>query len=75
MMKNYNNLVEVTKLLDENLSKLDKLNFEKQKLIELYNKNQNDINTLNKIKNLENEYKIVLNEAKNLNLIIKKISG
>lgn len=74
-MKNYNNLVEVTKLIDENLSKLDKLNFEKQKLIELYNKNQNDINTLNKIKNLENQYKIVLNEAKNLNLIIKKISG
>lgn len=74
-MKNYNNLVEVTKLIDENLTKLDNLKIEKQKLIELYNKDKNNKTTLEKIKKLEKKYTKLLKEAKELNEITKKLSA
>lgn len=74
-MKNYNNLIEVTKLINENLEKLEFLNIEKQKLIKLYNQDKNNKDTLAKIKQLENEYILLLDEAKKLNSLTKKLSA
>ena len=39
-MKNFTNLIEVTKLIDENLVKLKTLHEEKERLLILYNKDK-----------------------------------
>jgi len=72
-MKNYYNLVEVTKLINENLNTLNELNKEKEALIEIYNKDRTNLNTLKKIEELTEKYKLCLNEAKELNAISKKL--
>lgn len=72
-MKNFTNLVEVTKLIDENIIKLQNLNKKKETFIKLYNENKNDEDLLKKISELEKEYALILNEAKELNIIVKKL--
>ena len=67
-------IIKLTRLIDENILELEKLNKEKIVLKTEYSKDPKNIETLNKINALEKKYAILYKNSNDLNLQIKKLT-
>lgn len=73
-MEKNEKIIMLTKLIDENLTNLDKLKKEKEILKEKYSKNPQNEDIIYEISILEKKYAYLYKKSLELNKMIKKIT-